>query len=119
MWSTPLTCCSIGVATACSSASASAPTYVAANLISGGAIFGNCATGKVASMIEPRMTVIMAITIATIGRLMKNLDMIFKSLASALGRQRSLRIGPKWPGLDFDSRLEVLLPLDGHTFTSL
>src|SRR5262249_13826023 len=106
--------------TACSSVCASAPTYVAPNLISGGAIFGNCATGKVASMIKPRMTVIMAITIATMGRLMKKSDMIVNSFETGeLGRQRSKRRRFKWPGLNFRSRLEVLLALDNHTFTSI
>ena len=48
-------------------------------LISGGTMFGNCATGKVAIVTAPTITVRIAITIATIGRLMKNLDMIFDS----------------------------------------
>ena len=38
-------------------------------------MFGNCATGKVTVMITPTMTVRMAMTIATMGRLMKKLDM--------------------------------------------
>src|SRR5262245_26439950 len=74
MLSTPLICCSMGVATACSMVWASAPTYLVWIWISGGAMLGNCATGKLTIVIVPMMTVRMAITIATIGRLMKNLD---------------------------------------------
>src|SRR5262245_51196419 len=74
MLSTPLICCSMGVATACSIVWASAPTYLAWIWISGGAMLGNCATGRLTIAIAPTMTVKMAITIATIGRLMKNLD---------------------------------------------
>src|SRR5690349_20455728 len=74
MLSTPLICSSMGVATACSMVCASAPTYLAEIWISGGAISGNCATGSRRMAIAPTMTVKMAITIATIGRLMKNLD---------------------------------------------
>src|SRR5271155_1554874 len=74
MLSTPLICSSIGVETACSRACASAPTYVACNLISGGTMFGNCATGRAVIVTTPTITVRIAITMATIGRLMKNLD---------------------------------------------
>src|SRR5215470_13249727 len=74
MLSTPLICCSIGVATDCSIVCASAPTYLAWIWISGGAMLGNCATGRLTIEIAPTMTVNMAITIATMGRLMKNLD---------------------------------------------
>jgi hypothetical protein len=52
---------------------------VACNVISGGAMFGNCATGKVAIVTAPTITISIAITMATIGRLMKNFDMIFDS----------------------------------------
>src|SRR5215510_9359372 len=74
MLSTPLICCSMGVATACSMVWASAPTYLVWIWISGGAMLGNCATGRLTIVTAPMMTVKMAITIATIGRLMKNLD---------------------------------------------
>src|ERR1700757_2476952 len=75
MLSTPFICCSSGVATACSNVCASAPTYVATIWISGGAMFGNCATGKLKTVSEPTSTRTIEITIATIGRLMKNFDM--------------------------------------------
>src|SRR5271156_5285400 len=77
MLSTPLICCSIGVATDCSRACASAPTYVAFNLISGGAIFGNWAIGRAAMDTAPTITIRIAMTIATMGRLMKNCDISF------------------------------------------
>jgi hypothetical protein len=54
---------------------------VACNLISGGAMLGNYAIGKVTIETAPTITVRIAITIATIGRLMKNFDMIFDSFA--------------------------------------
>src|SRR5260370_32158474 len=67
----------MGVATDCSSVSASAPTYVACNQISGGAMLGNWAIGRAVMVMAPMMTVRMAMTIATMGRLMKNLDIGF------------------------------------------
>src|ERR1035437_6518951 len=44
-------------------------------LISGGTMFGNCATGRLNIETAPMSTIKMAMTIATIGRLMKNLYM--------------------------------------------
>src|SRR5208337_2660724 len=81
MLSTPLICCSIGVATACSRVSASAPTYVAITRISGGTISGNWATGRFVIVIAPTITIRIEMTMATIGRLMKNLDMAQRSSA--------------------------------------
>src|SRR5439155_20806489 len=42
--------------------------------ISGGTTFGNCATGSPTSVTRPTITMMVEITIATIGRLMKNFD---------------------------------------------
>src|SRR5580658_10148722 len=42
-------------------------------------MFGNCAIGRVAMVTAPTMTVRIAMTIATIGRLMKNLDILIGS----------------------------------------
>src|SRR5438034_2998568 len=84
MLSTPLICCSMGVATDCSRVNASAPTYVAQSWTCGGAILGNCAIGSRTSAAVPTMTVRMAITMATTGRLTKNFAIIRCSL-SALG----------------------------------
>src|SRR5216684_8227478 len=76
MLSTPLICSSMGVATDCASVSASEPTNVACSLVSGGTILGNCEMGNPRIVIAPTMTVRIAITMATIGRLMKNLDIL-------------------------------------------
>src|SRR4051812_26936465 len=88
MLSTPLICCSIGVATDCSTVSASAPGYVAFTWISGGAISGNCAVGSRNIEITPMITMRMAITMATIGLLMKKFAMVLLpfGLGAVLGR---------------------------------
>ncbi len=41
--------------------------------ISGGTMFGNCATGSAVKVMPPTIVMMIAMTIATIGRLMKNL----------------------------------------------
>src|SRR4030095_788495 len=64
----------MGVATDCSTVCASAPTYVVCTCTSGGAIAGNCEMGRGTIVTAPTMTVSSEITMATIGRLMKNLD---------------------------------------------
>src|SRR5258707_4572624 len=74
MCSTPLSCCSIGVATDCSTVIASPPTNVALIAISGGTILGYCATGRLRNETTPTITMMIAITMATIGRLMENFD---------------------------------------------
>src|SRR6267378_1544847 len=76
MLSTPFICCSSGVETDCSIVTASAPMYVVETLTCGGTISGNWARGRLRMAIRPTMTVRMAITIATIGRSMKNLEII-------------------------------------------
>src|SRR6266446_6822241 len=73
MLSTPFICCSIGLATACSMVMASAPGYVVVTMIWGGTISGNCASGSPRMETTPTITVMMAMTIATIGRSTKNL----------------------------------------------
>src|ERR1700686_5906455 len=45
-------------------------------------MFGNCATGRLAMVTAPTITMRMAITIATMGRLMKKLDMDLDSFRS-------------------------------------
>src|SRR5215467_551752 len=76
MSSTPLICCSSGVATDCSIVTASAPVYVVLTMICGGTMSGNWATGSPDIATNPPMTVTIAITIATTGRLMNSLDII-------------------------------------------
>src|SRR2546425_10139993 len=73
MLSTPLICCSMGVATDCSTVWASAPTYVAFTWTSGGVMLGNCAVGRPTIATMPTITMMIEITIETIGRSMKNL----------------------------------------------
>ena len=65
----------MGVATDCSTVKASPPTKVALTAISGGTMLGYCATGRLRKETTPTITMTMEITMATIGRLMKNLDM--------------------------------------------
>src|SRR5437870_13494450 len=76
MLSTRCGCCAMGVASDCARVSASAPTYVALSRISGGASSGNCAIGSCNMATMPMITITIEMTIATIGRLMKNLDMV-------------------------------------------
>src|SRR6266850_6622007 len=73
MLSTPLICCSMGVATDCSTVKASAPIYVVLTWTSGGVMLGNCAVGRPSIATMPTMTITMEITMDTIGRFMKNL----------------------------------------------
>src|ERR1700739_3397746 len=72
MLSTPLICCSMGVATDCSTVKASAPTYVVFTWTSGGVMFGNCAVGRLNMATMPTMTITIEITMDTMGRFMKN-----------------------------------------------
>ena len=54
--------------------------------ISGGTMLGNCATGRLVIVTPPTITIRIAITIATIGRLMKNFDIAqFPSPESCAG----------------------------------
>src|SRR5690242_18727095 len=76
MLSTPFICCSSGVATDCSIVTASAPVYVVETMICGGMMSGNCATGSARIATSPPSTVMMAITIATIGRSIKIREII-------------------------------------------
>ena len=70
--STPFICCSSGVATDCSMVSASAPVYVVWIWMTGGMMDGYCAIGRPIMDTRPRITVRIAMTIATIGRSTKN-----------------------------------------------
>ena len=84
MRSTPLTCCSIGVATDCSTASAPAPGYTAVTWMFGGDSCGYCSMGSVSRVCTPISTIRIASTMARIGRRMKNCAMAY-SLAGAAG----------------------------------
>src|SRR6185369_18020159 len=76
MLSTPFICCSIGVATDCSMVIASAPVKVVEAMIWGGTMSGNWANGRLRIAITPTTTVRMAMTIATIVRLMKKVEIM-------------------------------------------
>src|SRR5258705_663690 len=106
MLSTPLICCSSGVATDCSIVTASAPVYVVVTIICGGTMSGNWATGSPAMATSPPMTVTMAITIATIGRLMKNFEIIVQSLTDGF-RILKLFGAPLIPALQLSLELPV------------
>src|ERR1700733_8732011 len=45
-------------------------------------MLGNCAAGKLRTVSEPTSTMTMEITMATMGRLMKNFDMDHRSLST-------------------------------------
>src|ERR1700716_3471438 len=106
-------------------------------------MFGNCATGRLTIVTPPTITVRMAMTIATMGRLMKKLDMDLDSFQSnsensplaSFGEGAGLcrfsqatrsslvacrrnwpSFGNKWLGLHDHAREESLLPLLNHTF---
>src|ERR1700749_3272349 len=75
MFSTPLICCSIGVATVAATTSALAPGYCPETLMIGGAISGYCATGSRENDTPPRITNTIETTAAKIGRSMKKCEM--------------------------------------------
>src|SRR4051794_35324754 len=72
MFSTPLTCCSMGAATVSATTWALAPGYDADTSTVGGAMSGYCATGRLTMAMPPPSTMTMDSTEAKIGRLMKN-----------------------------------------------
>ena len=79
MFSTPLICCSSGVATEASTSVALAPMNVVVTWIIGGTISGYCAIGSPVIATRPSSTVMIEITIATIGRFTKKLAMTYFS----------------------------------------
>src|SRR2546430_8409651 len=92
--STPLICCSSGVATDASTSVALAPMKVVVTWIIGGTMSGYWAIGSPFIATRPSITMMIDITIATIGRLTKKRAMIY--LASALevdGAVAGARIG--------------------------
>src|SRR6201996_9436315 len=107
MLSTPFICCSMGVATDCVSVLASAPGYVAVTRISGGTISGNCDVGSDNIDTAPRMTVMMAMTMATIGRRIKNFDIEPYLPAGAFACSEEAGPGLPWCGLTGDRKSVV------------
>src|SRR2546430_297709 len=57
-------------------------------MICGGTISGNCASGNPSMAMRPPRTVMIAITIATIGRLMKKFEIIYPRAGRLLKRFR-------------------------------
>src|ERR1043166_7629789 len=76
-FSTPLIFCSSGVATEASTSVALAPMKVVVTWTIGGTISGYCATGSPRIATTPSITMMIDITIATIGRLTKKRAMIY------------------------------------------
>src|SRR5882724_4021064 len=72
-------------------------------------MLGNCATGKVKMVMAPTITRTMEITMATIGRLMKNFDIGLPSLAFS-----RKRLGVHW-----HARTYFLYALGHHAFAWL
>src|SRR2546430_5535806 len=68
MFSTPLICCSSGVATVRDTVSADAPGYTVVICTVGGTISGYCATGRIASAPSPSSVTKALSTIAKRGR---------------------------------------------------
>src|SRR6267142_4714687 len=71
MFSTPLICCSSGVATVRDTVSADAPGYTVVICTVGGTISGYCATGRIASAPKPSSVTKALSTVAKRGRSIK------------------------------------------------
>src|SRR5260221_10974720 len=71
MFSTPLICCSSGVATVRDTVSADAPGYTVVICTVGGTISGYCATGRIASAPSPSSVTKALRTVAKRGRSIK------------------------------------------------
>src|SRR6266849_8685048 len=72
-------------------------------------MLGNWATGRLSIVIVPTITMTREITMATMGRLMKNLDIGLPSL----------RFRGKWLGVYLHARTYLLHALGNHAFASL
>src|SRR5437773_1767078 len=85
-FSTPLICCSRGVATDASTSVALAPMNVVVTWIIGGTISGYWATGSPRIATTPSSTVMIDKTIATIGRFTKNRAITLRGDRGGAGR---------------------------------
>src|ERR1700728_433509 len=83
--------------------------------MSGGVMFGNCATGKLRTVREPTNTMTMEITMATMGRLMKNFDMGHPSLSI----RRSLVLGQEWLGIHTHTTAHPLNSFDHDSVSGI
>src|SRR5262245_53970568 len=111
MFSTPLTCCSMGAATVSATTWALAPGYVHITCTVGGVIGGYCATGSVSRASPPPRVMTMDRTAAKIGRSMKKRE-IMGSLLPDRGH-----LDPLGPHLA--ARLGLLQPADHHPLARL
>src|SRR4051812_21275947 len=78
MPSTPLTSCSIGEATVSERTLASAPGYVVVTWTVGGGIWGYCSIGRTKTVTAPMSMVMIARTLAKIGRSMKKREIMVR-----------------------------------------
>src|SRR5260370_37068731 len=72
-------------------------------------MLGNCATGKLRIVMVPTITMTMEITMATMGRLIKNFDIALPSLT----------LQGKRLGVHLRARTRLLHALGNHTFALL
>src|SRR5947208_944705 len=83
-------------------------------------MLGNCAIGRPAIVTAPTITVTIAITMATIGRLMKNLDMIQlpagEAAAAVLARPKDILGIRKQSGQTNGARLHINLTVGSKEF---
>src|SRR5262245_3892083 len=111
LFSTPFTFCSIGVATEASTSVALAPTNVVVTCTIGGTISGDWAIGRPDIATTPSITLMMEITIATIGRLTKKRAMLLP-LGGRLGGPGLGLAGRRRLGVDHRPLADFLQPLD-------
>src|SRR5271157_856952 len=87
----------------------------------GSAIFGNCAVGKTRMQMAPAMNMMIEITMATIGRLIKNLDMRFQldRRMLGIGRPSLLDIRRIRLRIDLGAIFDFLYAFSDHAIASL
>src|SRR5882762_2615278 len=116
MFSTPLTSCSMGVATFSATSRALAPGKFAVMEIVGGATSGYWATGSLTAATTPTMTMTIDRTAAKMGRSMKKRDILNPPEVRG---QRSEVTGPKSRrGLDFESLIRAFFRLQRRALSA-
>src|SRR5271163_707698 len=78
-------------------------------------MLGNCATGKLSTVSTPTNTMTMEITMATMGRLMKNFDTRHPSLSI----RRSLVLGHEWLGIHLHTSVHSLNSLNNDSVSRI
>src|SRR6266498_208614 len=117
MSSTPLTSCSMGVATVSASTLGFAPGYTARTTTVGGAISGYCAMGNWNTAINPTSTMTIERTAAKIGRRMKKWEK-FMAIPPSVGHGSLRRTFPQFR-LHHDSRTHAQQSFNDDLFTWL